>query len=73
MPSLVGKDIVKLALADQKLYALSRNGKVYILPVERTVQRQGLENPGWLAWLFGSPTVHHAELKPDAGLTWSEK
>ncbi|KAH7107370.1 RCC1/BLIP-II [Auriculariales sp. MPI-PUGE-AT-0066] len=72
MLSLQGKDIISVTLSPDKIYALSRSGRVYVVPVSRTEQRSTMAPPGWLTWFFGTPNIQHGELKPATRLTRNE-
>lgn len=71
--TLRGRNIVKVALTPHKIYALSSNGKVFVLSAQAHVHP-----PSTLAWLtsylWSSPSgAEHLELKPDAALGLREK
>ncbi|UZJ56549.1 hypothetical protein CBS101457_005869 [Exobasidium rhododendri] len=67
--TLVGKDIVKLATSDTKIFALSKSGKVYVFSSVRERQLPGRSgdwswNPLRLFGLFASSTIDFEELRP---------
>lgn len=49
--TLVGKDILKVAASDSKIFALSRKGEIYIFPVGLARQKIGADQrAGKSAW-----------------------
>lgn len=66
--TLVGKDIIKLATSDTKIYALSKKGKVYVFSAVQARQWPG-KSPGWslnplsLFGFLGKSNIDHEELK----------
>lgn len=76
--TLVGKDIVRVAASDEKIYALSRKGDVYVFSAiqERQVPPSGQgkpwsANPLSLFGTFSARQIDHEKLKlaPSAGLS----
>lgn len=60
--SLRGMDIYRIAAADQKIYALSRKGQVWVFPADRerqTSHSEPREKSSWWSLFSGKPT--HAE------------
>lgn len=74
MPTLTGKDITSVALSGRKLYALSKSGRVFVLPVAAD-QRPPQTSSSWMSWLWGgkSENASHVELAPDSKLAYREK
>jgi alpha-tubulin suppressor-like RCC1 family protein len=69
--TLKGKNIVKLATSDTKIYALSKSGKVYVFSTVQARQWPGKKaswsfDPLTLFGAFASGTIDHEELKPVA-------
>lgn len=67
--TLVGKNIVKVAANDDKVYALSKNGDLYVFSaIQELQQRDSSRRPGWSAnplTLFGTfagPQIDHAKI-----------
>ena len=78
--TLVGKDIVKVATSDNKIFALSKKGKVYVFSSVQERQWPGRAaswswNPLSLFGMFAKSTIDHEELQPipAARLSGSEK
>lgn len=69
--TLMGKDIVKVATSDTKVYALSKRGNVYVFSSVQARQWPGKKaswswNPLRLFGAFAKPTIDHEELRPIA-------
>jgi hypothetical protein len=64
-----------LAPTTAKLYALSQDGKIYVMSASKQAQaqRQPTER-SWWNYLFGTdPLIDYAELKADVALKSGEK
>lgn len=78
IPTLTGKNIVKLQLTDYKVYALSASGKVYVLAADALNQEIPSGSSGakgsWSSWLLGkSKNIQYQELTPQQELGWGER
>lgn len=67
--TFVGKNIIKLATSDSKIYALSKNGNVYVFSTVQARQWPGKKanwslNPLSLFGLFARGTIDYEELRP---------
>ncbi|KAK1829390.1 regulator of chromosome condensation 1/beta-lactamase-inhibitor protein II [Podospora conica] len=74
VPTLQGKDLVKISLSRDRIIALSRDGSVYSVPVSSQQQKAG-EKPSessWVPFWSGRSSVSYLPLAP-AGLGWGEK
>ncbi|WWC87958.1 uncharacterized protein L201_002859 [Kwoniella dendrophila CBS 6074] len=75
--SLKGKSLKTLAPGSAKLFALSKNGQLYVIPSSKSLQsdRQDKLNQSWWSYLFSSDSgSDFIELKADGeGLKWGEK
>jgi alpha-tubulin suppressor-like RCC1 family protein len=70
------KKLKTLASGPGKLFALSRDGKLYCVSAIRAFQahRQDLAEQSWWSWLFSSDAgVDHIELKPEGGFKRGER
>ncbi|KZV85132.1 RCC1/BLIP-II protein, partial [Exidia glandulosa HHB12029] len=73
MATLKGKDIKSVSLSHGKLYALSRSGRVFVLPVAADDQATPAQ-PSWFSWLWGTTSnPHYAELSTNTRLGYTEK
>ncbi|EJD52889.1 RCC1/BLIP-II [Auricularia subglabra TFB-10046 SS5] len=76
MPTLTGKDITSVALSGRKLYALSKSGRVFVLPVAAGEHppQQATSGSSWFSWLWGgkSENAPHVELATDSKLAYRE-
>lgn len=74
--TLRGKDIVKLAISQDRILALSKGGSVYSLPVARSDQLAGSKSDGGSSWFsfWSSPgsSINYRQIQP-ANLGWGEK
>ncbi|PPR04949.1 hypothetical protein CVT24_010407 [Panaeolus cyanescens] len=78
--TLRGKNIVQLQLTDEKLYALSASGKIYVLATDAFAQAlpTGAPTPAsdswWgTGWLWGEDeNIDFAEVTPAESLGWRE-
>ncbi|KAF9452253.1 RCC1/BLIP-II [Macrolepiota fuliginosa MF-IS2] len=80
VPTLKGKNIVKLQLTEFKVYALSASGKVYVLAADALDQATPVNklptNNSWFGtgWLLGNgKNIQYQELAPKENLSWNEK
>lgn len=65
-----------LAPGPEKIVVLSKDGKIYSVPVSKQLQgdRQDKANQSWWNWMFGSDAgVDHVELKAEGGLKRGER
>lgn len=67
--TLVGKNIIKLATSDTKIYALSQNGNVYVFSTVQARQWPGKKaswslNPLSLFGIFAQGTIDYEEMRP---------
>jgi alpha-tubulin suppressor-like RCC1 family protein len=74
IPTLTGKDIVKLTLSRDRIVALGRNGTVYSIPASRKDQQQGAKTreSTWLPFWSATSSISYRELKID-DLGWGER
>jgi alpha-tubulin suppressor-like RCC1 family protein len=75
--TLTGKNIVRVVANDQKIYALAKNGDVYIFSSLQTLQSPGKPagwslNPLKLFNLFAGPTIDHERMQTLAPLKSGE-
>lgn len=74
--TLRGKGIVKLAISQDRILALSGGGSVYSLPVARSDQLSGATSDGGSSWLafWSSPgsSINYRQIQP-ANMGWGEK
>lgn len=74
--TLRGKGIVKLAISQDRILALSGDGAVYSLPVAKSDQLSGAKPDAGSSWLsfWSSPgsSINYRQIKP-ANLGWGEK
>lgn len=76
----IEQNIIQLQLTNEKLYALSASGKVYVLATDVLQQELPVAAPtpssdSWwgTGWFWGEDeTVDFAELSPAAHLGWKE-
>uniref|UniRef100_A0A0W0FU55 Uncharacterized protein n=1 Tax=Moniliophthora roreri TaxID=221103 RepID=A0A0W0FU55_MONRR len=75
--TLDGKDIIQIQLADSKVYALSRNGNIYVLSANSSEPMKSLAgtSPWWKSavGLGTKNIVGFAEIRPRETLDWGEK
>lgn len=77
VPTLVGKDLVKIDVSLDRIIALSRNGNVYSIPASRNDQEGGLKEEqkksSWSIWGSGGAreSIHFRNLTP-SGLSYGE-
>ena len=73
VPTLKGKDLVKISLSKDRIIALSSNGSVYSLPVSAADQAAGAreENKSWGSFWSSQPTINYRTLQPNS-LGWGE-
>lgn len=78
--TLCGRNIVQVATTDDKIYALSKSGKVYVYASSfdkqaiDTNERKSLRSWWRVRWLFAQdPGVDVAEVKPNVKLASAEK
>ncbi|KAK5661736.1 hypothetical protein OQA88_9836 [Cercophora sp. LCS_1] len=72
--TLKGKDLIKLAISQDRILALARGGSVYSIPVTHIDQQSG-EKPSsssWIPFWSGSSSVSYRSLAPQ-GLGFGEK
>ncbi|WFD00535.1 hypothetical protein MYAM1_003284 [Malassezia yamatoensis] len=61
LKTLVGKDIVQLQLSGAKIFALARNGSIYVIASHR--KNQSITAKSWRdTWLSSSPAIDHIVL-----------
>ncbi|KAG8895115.1 hypothetical protein FRB99_000759 [Tulasnella sp. 403] len=80
IPTLKGKDIVKLAMSASKIYALSSSGKVYVISSDIGKQAVNADTPGVrMSWWNPArlwqtqPSVDFIELHPGSKLASNER
>lgn len=77
VPTLTGKDLVKIDVSLDRIIALSRNGKVYSIPSSRDDQEGGLkeeqQKSSWSIWGSGGgkERINFRNLTP-SGLSYGE-
>lgn len=77
VPTLTGKDLVKIDVSLDRIIALSRNGKVYSIPSSRDDQEGGLkeeqQKSSWSIWgsSGGKERINFRNLTP-SGLSYGE-
>ncbi|KAJ4325557.1 hypothetical protein N0V84_003435 [Fusarium piperis] len=77
VPTLTGKDIIKIDVSLDRIIALSRNGKVYSIPSSRDDQEGGLkeeqQKSSWSIWGSGGgkESINFRSLTP-SGLSYGE-
>ncbi|KAI1504112.1 regulator of chromosome condensation 1/beta-lactamase-inhibitor protein II [Biscogniauxia marginata] len=71
--TLKGKDLVKVAISQDRIIALGRNGSVYSLPVASSDQSPSnkTKQSSWLPFWSAPDTVNYRLLRPD-NLGWGE-
>ncbi len=73
--TLTGKDIVKVSISRDSIFALSSGGTVFSLPVSQADQQAGQKPRGstWIPfWSSPSPSVSYRRVEPK-GLGWFDK
>ncbi|KAA1471342.1 RCC1/BLIP-II [Dentipellis sp. KUC8613] len=79
VPTLKGKNIVRLQLTDSRVFALSSSGSIYVLSARASEQQpvagETASSSRWgTSWLYGSDSnIACVELKPSQALRWGEK
>ncbi|SPC67274.1 related to FMP25 - mitochondrial inner membrane protein involved in assembly of cytochrome bc1 complex [Ustilago sp. UG-2017b] len=73
--TLKGKNIIKVEATEEKIYALSKDGHVYVFSAVQQLQSKpkypGLSaNPSKLFNAFASPTIDHEVLHPAPSAHW---
>jgi alpha-tubulin suppressor-like RCC1 family protein len=73
--TLKGKNIVKLALTQDKVYALSKSGTVYVFAASAKDQQRypDLAREPWYAFWRSSPGISVVDLKPRDALTGTDR
>ncbi|KAI9799020.1 MAG: hypothetical protein M1825_004916 [Sarcosagium campestre] len=73
-PTLKGKDLVQLAISQDRIIALSSKGVVYSVPVSHADQRDGPKTlePTWLPFWSSRSRISYRKLQP-SNLAWGEK
>ncbi|OCF31640.1 hypothetical protein I316_06645 [Kwoniella heveanensis BCC8398] len=74
--SLRGKGLKELAPGPAKLFALSKGGQLYVLPIAKSLQedRRDRTSQSWWSYLFSSdPGTDYIELQAQGGLRWGER
>ncbi|SPO22154.1 related to FMP25 - mitochondrial inner membrane protein involved in assembly of cytochrome bc1 complex [Ustilago trichophora] len=73
--TLTGKNIIKVEATEEKIYALSKDGHVYVFSAVQQLQSKP-KYPGWspnplkLFNAFASPTIDHEVLHPAPSAHW---
>ncbi|WFD44597.1 hypothetical protein MPSI1_003265 [Malassezia psittaci] len=61
LKTLIGKDIVQLQLSGPKIFALARNGSIYVIASSR--KKQSVAAKSWRdTWLSSSPVIDYVKL-----------
>ncbi|KAG0126917.1 hypothetical protein HOY82DRAFT_491248 [Tuber indicum] len=65
--TLKGKNIVKVQLSQDRVFALSKDGTVYSLPMAKKYQLSGAKpsEASWIPGLTSEANIHYRTLKPD--------
>ncbi|KAL0638102.1 hypothetical protein Q9L58_002883 [Maublancomyces gigas] len=65
--TLTGKDIIAVELSGDRLFALSKAGKVYSMPMAKKDQAEGVKmpEPSWIPGLSSDSKVSYRMLKPE--------
>ncbi|KAI9433941.1 RCC1/BLIP-II [Lactarius indigo] len=77
--TLRGKNIAKVQVTESRVFALSAEGKVYVIPARATSQSLGPPTPSsapwWgTGWLWGEEAgTRHAEIVPAQKFAWGER
>ncbi|KAJ6547379.1 RCC1 BLIP-II [Mycena capillaripes] len=72
--TLSGKNIVKLQLNNNRVFALSKSGSIYVLDANASNQALAQSNgPAWWKFWASPQRVDFAELTPQSPFGWSEK
>ncbi|KAK4688431.1 hypothetical protein P7C73_g1683, partial [Tremellales sp. Uapishka_1] len=74
--SLRGKKLKTLAPGPSKLFALGKDGRLYVVPTDKKLQvtRHDKQELGWWSWMFGTDAgVDFVELQAEGGLKRGEK
>ena len=73
-PTLVGKDLISIAISRDRILALGSGGKVYSLPVSQEDQTEGPKHSesSWIPFWSSRAKVSYRILKPK-DLAWGEK
>jgi len=72
--TLKGKNLISLAISKDRILALSSNGTVYSLSVEREEQELGPKpvEPGWMPFMSSRSPISYRSVGP-TDLSWNEK
>jgi len=67
--TLKGKNIVKAQLSQDRVFALSKDGAVYSLPMAKKYQLSGAKpsEASWIPGLSSEANIHYRILKPELG------
>jgi len=67
--TLTGKNILKAQLSQDRVFALSKDGTVYSLPMAKKYQLSGARpsEPSWIPGLSSEANIHYRTLKPELG------
>lgn len=73
LPTLKGKDLIKVGASKDRIIALSSNGSVYSVPISSADQVSGEKptNSSWIPFWSGSASISYRSLTPQLG--WGEK
>lgn len=65
-PTLTGKDLVSIEISKDRIIALSRNGKVYSLPISKEDQTAGPKpsESSWLPFLSSTSPISYRLIQP---------
>lgn len=67
--TLAGKNITTVELSEDRVFALSKDGKVYSMPIAKKDQADGIKmpEPSWIPGLSSDSKISYRMLKPELG------
>lgn len=67
--TLTGKNITAVELSGDRVFALSKDGKVYSMPIAKKDQTEGIKmpEPSWIPGLSSDSKISYRMLKPELG------
>lgn len=65
--TLAGKNITNVELSEDRVFALSRDGKVYSMPIAKKDQAESIKipEPSWIPGLPSNSNISYRMLKPE--------
>ncbi|KAL7273217.1 hypothetical protein RUND412_003935 [Rhizina undulata] len=73
--TLTGKNIIKVELSDDRIFALGKDGKIYSLPQSKQIQLEGYKpiESSWVPGVTSESPIHYRLVKPELGTFESVK